>query len=104
MFVFLAVFFTERKGINFIESLQFMVTHDSTRVVFFRAVITKIDIFVYTVHFCPFVLTIHTLKIILSKLLLSTKCKSDLVFHSIVVDILQKEVVLEGIFLNLTLD
>jgi hypothetical protein len=103
MFVFLTVFFTQWKRINFIKFLQLMVTHDSACMVLFRAIIAKMNILINTINFCPLVLAIHTLEVILSKLLLSTKCKSDLVFYSIVVNILEQEVVLEGIFLNLTL-
>ena len=104
MFVFLAVLFTQRKRINLIKFLQLMVAHNSTRVVFFGAIVTKLDIFVDAVHLCPLVLAIHALEIILSELLLSPQRKSDLVLHPIVVDILQQEVVLERILLNLALD
>lgn len=103
LIVLLVVLLAERQRVNLIKFLQLMVVHDSAVVVFFGAVITKVEILVGAVNFSTFILAIHALKLTLSKLLLISYSEVDLILHSIALYILKHEVVLKCIFLSLTL-
>lgn len=95
---------TGRQSVDFVNLLKSVIIHHSAIMVVLRALFTQSKTLIGTVNPRFPVLTAHTLKMTLNKLLFASDAEVHFILKLIFLRVVDHEVVLKGILFSLTFE